>query len=387
MIVDDIAERPALEATIDLAAIAHNVEVVARRSGAAVMAVVKADGYGHGATPVARAALAAGATDLGVATVAEALALRADGITAPLVAWLHTPTTDFAPAVDAGIELAVSSTRQLDRVITAAAHVGETAVLSVKIDTGLARNGVGPQEWPDLRDALAKAVADESIVLRAAMCHLARGDEPEHPLNDVQAARLDECVRELDRLGVAPQVVHISNSAAALARPDLSRDLVRAGIAVYGTSPLPEGYGLIPAMTLSAEVSMVKKVSAGQGVSYGHTWTAPHDTTLALLPAGYADGVPRLLSNRLRVQINGRSYPGVGRICMDQMVIDLGTDSDVTEGDRAVLFGSGADGGTTAKEWAATIGTIDYEIVSGIRGRAQRRHVTSAVSGVPEVRR
>ncbi|MBJ7290650.1 alanine racemase [Williamsia sp.] len=385
MSTDGTTERPPLEATVDLAAIAHNVEVVARRAGAAVMAVVKADGYGHGATQVGRAALAAGATDLGVATVAEALALRADGITAPVVAWLHTPSTDFVPAVEAGVELAVSSTRQLDRVIAAGARAGRTAVLSVKIDTGLARNGVGPQEWPDLRDALAKAVADESIVLRAAMCHLARGDEPEHPLNDVQAARLDECVRELDHLGVPPQVVHISNSAAALARPDLSRDLVRAGIAVYGTSPLPDGCGLIPAMTLSAEVSMVKKVAAGQGVSYGHTWTAPHDTTLALLPAGYADGVPRLLSNQLRVQINGRSYPGVGRVCMDQMVVDLGVDTDVAEGDRAVLFGSGTDGGTTAKEWAATIGTIDYEIVSGIRGRAQRTYVNSSGPGGPQV--
>ncbi len=365
----------ALEATIDLAAIAHNVAVVADRSQSAVMAVVKADGYGHGAVPVAQAALSAGATDLGVATIAEALALRSAGIAAPVVAWLHTPTTDFGPAIETSVEIAVSSPRQLARVVASASAIGRPALVSAKIDTGLARNGVGPEEWPDLRDALAKAVADESIVFRAAMCHLARGDEPDHPLNDVQAARLDACVQELDELGIAPHLVHISNSAAALARPDLSRDLVRAGIAIYGRSPLPRDHGLIPAMTLSAEVSMVKKVSAGQGVSYGHTWTAPHDTTLALLPAGYADGVPRLLSNLLHVQINGRSYPGVGRVCMDQMVVDLGTDSDVAEGDRAVLFGTGSQGGPTAKDWADAVGTIDYEIVSGVRGRVERRYV------------
>ncbi len=265
MTIGQSPRRPSLEATIDLTAIDHNVKVVAQQSGAAVMAVVKADGYGHGAAPVARAAVSAGATDLGVATVAEALALRADGITAPVVAWLHGPTTDFTPAVEADIELAVSSVRQLARVVESAARVGRTAVVSVKIDTGLARNGAGPQEWPDLRSAVASAVAEEAIEFRAAMCHLARGDEPGHPLNDTQAERLDSCVRELRRLGVAPQIVHISNSAAALARPDLSRDLVRAGIAIYGTSPLPDGYGLIPAMTLSAEVSMVSRSRPGRG--------------------------------------------------------------------------------------------------------------------------
>ncbi|MGU3292109.1 alanine racemase [Williamsia sp. M5A3_1d] len=368
---------PALEAVIDLDAIAHNVSVLRERAGSDVMAVVKADGYGHGAVEVGRAAVAAGARALGVATVGEALALRAGGVTAPILAWLHSSATDFAAAVAADLDIAVSSTAQLDAVVAAARSLGDTATVSIKIDTGLARNGVGPAGWPDLRDAVATAVAEESIVLSGMMCHLAHGDTPGHPLNDSQAERLDACVAEMRRSGVTPRTVHISNSAAALTRPDLSRDMVRPGIAVYGLSPLPHEFDdlpLIPAMTLTAEVVMVKAVAAGQGVSYAHTWTAPRDTTLGLLPAGYADGVPRLLSNRLRVRIGDRTYPGVGRVCMDQMVVDLGADTPVREGDRAELFGTGARGGPTATEWADTIGTIDYEIVSGIRGRTVRRH-------------
>jgi alanine racemase len=369
-----------LDACVDLGAIAHNVEVVARRAGAPVLAVVKADGYGHGAVEVARAALDAGAVALGVATVGEALAVRAGGVDAPLIAWLHTPSTDFASAIAADVEVIVSSRAQLDALLDAARRAGRTVRAGVKIDTGLGRNGVGIHDWPDVRDALVRAVTDGLVVLGTAMCHLAHGDIPDHPLNDEQAARLDACVAELTAAGAAPEVVHISNSAAALARPDLSRDMVRAGIAIYGFSPLDGDHGdlgLIPAMTLTAEVSAVKRVAAGQGVSYGHTWTAPRDTTLGLLPAGYADGVPRLLSNRLRVAIDGSVVPGVGRVCMDQMVVDLGPDTDVRAGDRAVLFGTGADGGPTATDWADTIGTIDYEIVSGIRGRAVRRHVDS----------
>lgn len=374
----------ALDACVDLAAIAHNVEVIRRRAGVPVLAVVKADGYGHGAVEVARTALDAGAVAVGVATVAEALAVRAGGIRAPLIAWLHTPSTDFAPAVAAGVEIVVSSRAQLASLLEVAHGSGHPVRAGVKIDTGLGRNGVGIDEWPQVRDALVRAVAEREIVLGTAMCHLAHGDVPDHPLNDEQSARLDACVAELTAAGAAPEVVHISNSAAALARPDLSHDMVRAGIAIYGFSPLGGDHGdlgLVPAMTLTAEVSAVKKISAGQGVSYGHTWVSPRDTTLGLLPAGYADGVPRLLSNRLRVSVNGGIVPGVGRVCMDQMVVDLGPDTDVRPGDRAVLFGAGADGGPTATDWADTIGTIDYEIVSGIRGRAVRRHVDSRAAG------
>ncbi|AQT79270.1 alanine racemase [Mycolicibacterium litorale] len=369
----------AVEAVVDLGAVAHNVAVVRQRSGVGVLAVVKADGYGHGASQVARAALRAGAAELGVATVEEALALRRDGVDAPVIAWLHTPTTDFRGAIAAGVEVVVSSVRQLSEVVAAADRLGVTATVGVKVDTGLGRSGAAPADWPLLRDALAKYGASQAIVLRTAMTHLAHGDEPQHPLNDRQAAGLDACVTDLRRVGAAPQVVHISNSAAALTRPELSRDLVRSGIAIYGRTPVPAvgDFGLIPAMTLTAEIALVKRIAAGQGVSYNHTWTAQRDTTVAVVACGYADGVPRVLSNALTVAIGGRRFRNVGRICMDQFVVDLGPDgAGVTEGDRAVLFGTGAAGEPTAADWARGAGTIDYEIVSGIRGRTARRYVS-----------
>ncbi|SIR79446.1 alanine racemase [Williamsia sterculiae] len=382
---------PLLTATIDLAAVAHNVGVLRESSGTDVMAVVKADGYGHGAEAVGRAALAAGATALGTAQLTEALDLRAAGVDAPLTAWLLTQTSDFAAGIAADVDLAVSSPRALAAVVDAARRTGRQATVTLKVDTGLGRNGIAADEWQATAIATAKAIADQSVRLRAVMCHLARGDEPDHPLNSEQAERLDRCVADLRRLSVAPEVVHIANSPAALTRRDLARDLVRPGIAVYGRTPVPDisDFGLIPAMTLTAQVVLVKRISAGDGVSYGHTWVADRDTTIAILPAGYADGVPRLLSNQLEVSVNGRRFRNVGRICMDQFVIDLGPDGGgVREGDTAVLFGTGAGGEPTALDWARMVGTIDYEIVSGIRGRRVRRYVGAGAdhSGVADQR-
>lgn len=361
------------EAVIDLAAIAHNVGVLRDRSGAEVIAVVKADGYGHGAAAVGRAALAAGAVELGVATVGEALALRACGITAPVIAWLHTPSTDFGTAVAAGIEVVVSSLSQLDRLIAAAERQGRHALVGLKVDTGLGRSGIVSVDWAEI----CRRLSGDAVQLRTVMCHLARGDEPGHPHNAAQAARLDECVAGLRRLGLHPDRVHIANSAAALTDRGLSRDFVRTGIALYGRSPIPElgDFGLSPAMTFTAEVAMVKKISAGQGVSYNHRWIARQDTTVAVLACGYADGVPRALSNGLPVHINGRCFAGVGQICMDQLVVDLGHDGGgVTEGDHAVLFGGG---GASAHDWAQATGTIDYEILTGIGGRTRRSYLPS----------
>ena len=369
----------AVEAVVDLAAIAHNIGVLRGRSGTEVLAVVKADGYGHGAIPVARAALRAGAAGIGVATVDEAVVLRDDGIAGPLIAWLHTPATDFAAAVRADVEVVVSSPRQLSAVVAAADALGRTAKVGVKVDTGLGRSGVAPDEWPELRDALVKYSASEAVSLQTAMTHLARGDEPDHPLNSSQAVLLDACVDELRRAGAPPHVAHVSNSAAALTRPDLSRDMVRTGIAVYGRTPVPDrgDFGLVPAMTLTAEIAQVKKVAAGQGISYNYTWTAPRETVIGVVACGYADGVPRVASNRLEVWIDGRRHRNIGRICMDQFVIDLGQDgSGVREGDRAVLFGTGSGGEPTALDWAQLAGTIDYEILTAIGGRRTRRYLT-----------
>ena len=367
---------PAAAAVVDLGAIAHNVRLLKEHAGSAqVMAVVKANGYGHGAAQVARAALAAGATELGVATVDEALAVRRDGVTAPLLSWLHAPGTDFAPALAADVQLGVSSVRQLGEVLDAVNRTGRTAVVTVKVDTGLNRNGVGAAEFPALLDALRRAAAADAVRLRGIMSHLACGDDPESPMNDVQAQRFSEFRAQARDGGVEFEVAHLCNSPAAMTRPDLAFDMVRTGIAVYGQPPIPArgDMGLRAAMTLKCAVAMVRSIKAGDGVSYGHTWTADRDTTVALLPVGYADGVFRNLSNRLEVWINGRRRPGVGRICMDQFVVDLGPGPvDVTEGDDAILFGPGDDGEPTAQDWADLLGTINYEIVTSPRGRITR---------------
>lgn len=376
-------------AVVDLDAIAHNIRVLREHAGsAALMAVVKADGYGHGAVQVARTALAAGAAELGVATVGEALELRAAGITAPVLAWLHPPGTDFGPALRADVQIGVSSVVQLGEVMTAARRSGVTARLTVKVDTGLNRNGVAAADFPDLVTALGAAVADGAVVAVGLMSHLSHGDEPDHPANDAQAQRFSELRATALRHGVVFEVAHLSNSPAILARPDLGFDMVRPGIAVYGFNPLPgpDRTGLIPAMTLKAPVALVKSVRAGQGVSYGHTWIAERDTVVALLPLGYADGVFRALSGRIEVLINGRRYRNVGRICMDQLVVDLGpARADVNEGDEAILFGPGTTGEMTATDWAEVLGTIDYEVVTSPRGRVVRSHRggASATGGRP----
>lgn len=369
-------------AEIDLDAIAHNVGVLREHAGsAAVMAVVKADGYGHGATEVGRAALAAGAAELGVATLDEALVLRRDGLTAPVLCWLHPPGTDFAPALQNDIEIAVSSPRQVADLLDAVARTGRSATVTVKADTGLSRNGVSAADHPAVVAALHRAAAEGAVRVRGLMSHLAHGDDPDHPFNDEQARRLIELAAQARAAGLPYEILHLSNSPATMTRPDLAFDLVRPGIAVYGQTPIPErgDMGLRPAMTVKCPVAMVRPVRAGDGVSYGHTWIAPRDTTLALVPAGYADGVFRTLSNRFEVAINGRRYPSVGRVCMDQFVVDLGPGPvEVGEGDDAILFGPGDHGEPTAQEWADLVGTINYEIVTSPRRRIGRSYVGGA---------
>ncbi|WP_216638118.1 alanine racemase [Mycobacterium sp. 1423905.2] len=380
MAVTPISLSPGVlaEAVVDLGAIAHNVRVLREHAGSAqVMAVVKADGYGHGATRVAQTALAAGAAELGVATVDEALALRADGVTAPLLAWLHSPGTDFGPALLGDIEIAVSSVRQLDELLDAVRRTGRTATVTVKVDTGLNRNGVPPAQYPALLSALRQAVADDAVRPRGLMSHMVYADAPDKSINDLQAQRFTGFLAQAREHGVRFEVAHLSNSSATMARPDLTFDLVRPGIAVYGLSPVPSlgDMGLIPAMTVKCSVALVKSISAGEGVSYGHTWTAPRDTNLALLPVGYADGVFRALGGRLEVLINGRRRRGVGRICMDQFVVDLGPGAvDVAEGDEAILFGPGTSGEPTAQDWADLLDTIHYEVVTSPRGRITRTY-------------
>ncbi|MGQ4618013.1 alanine racemase [Nocardia sp. R7R-8] len=363
-----------VETVIDLDAIAHNVRILREHAGdAAVMAVVKADGYNHGAIEVGRAALAAGAAELGVTTVGEAVQLRAAGITAPILCWLHSTDTHFAAAVAADVEIGISSAAHLRAVEAAARDLDRPATVTLKVDTGLNRNGVSPVVYPEVLTAL-RALVDEGVVrFRAIFSHLAHADEPAHRNNDAQRARFLDAIATAKEHGLEPELVHIANSAATLTRPDLAFDLVRPGIAMYGLSPIPDDdFGLRPAMTFQARVALVKRVAAGEGVSYGHQWIAPHDTTVALIPAGYADGVFRPLSGRFGVWLGGALRKNVGRVCMDQFVVDLGDNAaGVQEGDTAILFGARPH----AQDWADLLDTIHYEVVCAPRGRVTRRYV------------
>jgi alanine racemase len=381
-----VRPSPRAEAVIDLDAIRHNVALLAgraARSGAATMAVVKADGYGHGAAEVARAALSAGATWLGACSLAEGLALRAAGIDAPVLSWLDVPGEDLSPGVAAGIDLSASSLPELTAVRRAADRIGQPARLHLKIDTGLSRNGCPPAEWSDLIEAAAGAQAEGSVHVVAVWSHLACADEPGHPSVDRQADRFADAYRAARGAGLRPQR-HLANSAATLTRPDLHFDLVRVGIAGYGLNPVPQPEDLRPAMTFRSSVALTKRVAAGEGVSYGHTWRTPQETTLALVPVGYADGVPRTLSGRMEVWLAGRRRPVVGRVCMDQIVVDCG-DDPVAMGEEVILFGPGDRGEPTAREWADTLGTIDYEIVTGMhRPRVGRRYLGVRGGGTAE---
>ncbi len=371
-------------AEVDLAAVRANVQELGRRGGAAeVMAVVKADAYGHGLVPCARAALDGGATWLGVAQLAEGLALRAAGVGGRLLSWLHVPGDDFAAAVAADIDLSVSSLAGLARVRAAASSTGRTARIQLKADTGLSRNGCQPADWPDLVAAAAAAVAERSVEVAAVWSHLAWADAPAHPTVLRQRECFVEMAGAVERAGIPVPLRHLANSAATLTDPAAHFDLVRPGIAVYGLSPVPElggpaAYGLRPVMTLRGRLALVKQVPAGEGVSYGHEYHTSDDTTLALVPLGYADGIPRSASNRGETLVAGRRRRVAGRVCMDQYVVDLGTGPDAAgarEGDEAVLFGPGDAGEPTAQDWADAAGTISYEIVSRVGGRVPRTYL------------
>ena len=370
-------------AVVDLDAVAHNVGVLRRRSGADVMAVVKADGYGHGLLPCARAALRGGAAWLGVAQLVEGLELRAAGIGAPLLAWLTVPGDRYAEAVDAGIDLGVSSRHALAEIADAARRIRRPARLHLKVDTGLGRNGVPLSGWSDLVDATLDLQREGVVELVAAFSHYAWADAPEHPTVRAQTAAFASAVDEATARGARFELRHLANSAAALTNPDASFDLVRPGIAVYGLSPVPAlassaDLGLRPAMTLLARVSTVKELPAGHGVSYGHAHTTAADTRVALLPLGYADGLPRHAGNAGPVLLGGSVHRVAGRVCMDQVVLDLGAGSPVRPGDVAVVFGSGDGGTPTAQDWADAAGTISYEIVTRIGPRVPRLHVGTA---------
>ena len=370
------------QARIDLGAVRDNVAALAARAagGAQVMAVVKADGYGHWLLPCARAAVQGGASWLGVAFLEEALALRSDGIDVPVLAWLMVPAEDLAPAVAAGVDLSVDDLAQLDRVLAAARATGTTARVQLKVDTGLSRGGATVRDWPGVCAAAAKAEAGGEVSVTGVWSHFAFADGgPDHPVNGAQAGVFAEALAVVDRAGLRPQVRHLANSAATLTAPATHYDLVRPGLACYGLSPVPDlgapaDFGLRPAMTLTSTVALVKRVPAGTGVSYLHRHVTTAEATLALVPLGYADGVPRAATGTAEVLLRGRRRTIAGTVCMDQFVLDLGDDT-AEAGDEVVLFGPGDDGEPTAQDWASVLGTIDYEIVTRIGARVPRTYV------------
>lgn len=364
------------EIVVDLAAIRHNVrrlrEIVG--PGVAMMTVVKADAYGHGMVEVARAAREAGADWLGVATLDEALALRAGGDTGPVLCWLAVPGEEYAAAVAAGIDLTAYSVAELDEITEAG---GPRARVQLKVDTGLARGGAARPDWREVFRHAAELEQAGRLDITGMWTHLAAGDDPDHPANDAQEATFREAVELAESLGVRPELKHIANSAAAVLRPSARFNLVRCGIATYGLDPAPghtRDLGLHPAMTVRASLAMTKTVAAGEGVSYGHTWIADRDTTVGLVPAGYGEGVPRSAGNVASVWVGDRLRSIRGRVCMDQFMIDL--DGDLpAPGTEVVLFGPGTRGEPTAQDWAEALDTINYEIVTRVGGRLGRRYV------------
>ena len=378
-----MTNRADAQAQVDLAAIRGNVGALRARTNAEVLAVVKADGYGHGLVPSARAAVEGGATWLGTALLDEALALRAAGLTEPRVlSWLSGRDERWADAIGADVDVSAGAVWAVDAIAAAARETGGTARVHLKVDTGLGRGGAVMADWADVVDAARKAEADGAVRVVGLWSHLAYADAPGHPTIVRQAEAFGEALALAERAGVRPEVRHLANSAAALTAPEHHYDLVRPGIAVYGLSPVPDvagpsAYGLRPAMTLSGRFTLVKRLLAGSGVSYGHTYTTERDTTVGLVPLGYADGVPRAGGNVGPVLAAGRRRTIAGRVCMDQFVLDLGDDA-AEVGDEVVLFGPGDGGEPTAQDWAEATGTISYEIVTRVGPRVPRVYVGGA---------
>lgn len=369
---------PRAWAEVSLGAIAANVEALRSIAAPAqVCAVVKADGYGHGAVPVARAAVEAGAQWLAVAQVPEATELRAAGVEAPILLLSEPRATEVDEALAAGMHVTAYTPDMVERLGRAnAASGGAPLPIHVKVDTGMRRVGATPA------DAVLLAQAVEShpaLDLQAVWTHCAVADEPADPFTALQLERYEAVLAEIEASGVRVPLRHAANSAGALAHPQARYDLVRCGIAIYGIPPAPalvDLAPLAPAVRLATEVAFVKPVAAGDGVSYGLRHHVERDTVVATLPIGYADGVSRALGIQGQdVLIGGRRCPMVGVVTMDQVMVDIGPDAEVRAGDEAVLLGAQGTERITPDEWAARLGTIAYEVVCAIGARVERRHL------------
>lgn len=380
----DVTHPQTACAVVDLDAYVANIAALERHVGTAkVMVVVKADGYGHGMVACARAARAAGTAWLGVATPAEALALRESGDQGRLLAWLYGADEDLSPLVAADVDVSVQSEEQVSRLVAAVGVTERRARVHLKVDTGLSRNGATLEDWPEVCTAAAEAEEAGAVEVVAVWSHLAAADEPGAPSVAAQLELFRLACDLATHAGLHPELRHLGNSAAALVLPEAHLDLVRVGIAAYGIAPSPglaaaAGVRLRPVMRLRGQLVNVKRIRAGVGVSYGHTWVAPTDTVVGLVALGYADGIPRQSSNRGSVQAGTGRARVRGRICMDQFVVDLGPDSQAEVGQEVTIFGSGEDGEPTVEDWAFWSDTIGYDILTGIGGRVPRTYTGGA---------
>ena len=366
---------------VDLAAIARNISRIRAHTGKSVMAVVKADGFGHGWLETATTVLAAGAEWLGVATIDEALALRAAGIDAPVLCWLADPWTRIEDAVVAGVTISCANVETLASVTAAAGNSGVPALVHLELDTGMSRGGAPLDDWDELCGAAAGAEATGALRVTGVWSHLALAADPDPLSTRAQRLAFESGVATARRRGLSPAQLHLANSAAALEHDTTWFDVVRCGASVYGIETVRgRRHGLEPAMRVVSRVNQLRRVESGTGVSYNHAHVTDRATTLVLVPVGYGDGIPRDLSHGGEVVIAGIRHPIVGAISMDQLVVDVG-DHPVSLGDEVVLLGIPANGEPDAQEWADVTGTIAHEILTGLGGRMARRHINRPAQG------
>jgi alanine racemase len=364
-------------AEISLLAIADNLKLIKSKTNAQVLAVVKADAYGHGLIQVGKAAADAGADWLGTALLEEGITLRNSGIKIPIISWLTPLGEDFKIAINLDIDLSISSTELLNEIILAGKSVKKIPRIHVEVDTGMSRGGVG-YDWQLFLAELSKAVVANEINIVGIWSHFARADEPEEVMNKEQLTVFEDRIKNASAAGINADFIHIANSASSLTNKSAHKNIIRWGIGLYGLSPDLNNLGdskslnLKPAMRLKAKLHLVKAVKAGVSVGYGGTAITKSDTKLGVVTLGYADGIPRNTNNLAGVFVGGKRAPIIGRVSMDQFVFDLGINSLVKTGDEVIVFGDGAGGEYTADEWAKASGTINYEIVTRIGSRVPR---------------
>ena len=364
-------------AEINLSAITQNFKSIKSRTTADVLAVVKADAYGHGLIPVSKALEEAGADWFGTALLEEAINLRKAGILKPIISWLTPLGEDFKSAIDLDIDLGIPSIDLLDEVIKAASLTGKAARIHLEIDTGMSRGGV-LSEWDQLIKSVLAGVNLKQLKVIGIWSHFARADEPDELMNQEQLSLFEEKVNQAKAAGIDAQFIHIANSAALFTNKSSHKNIIRSGIALFGLSPDiktigdSSSLGLKPAMKLKAKLNLVKDVKAGSSVGYGGTAVLKSDTKLGVVALGYADGIPRSTNNLAGVFVDKKRAPIIGRVSMDQFVVDLGITSTAKTGDEVIVFGDGSSGEYTVDEWAKAANTINYEIITRIGPRVPR---------------